>query len=352
MLLIAAGTASAEGFAWSAPDSCPSRDAVLERVARHLVALPDPALIEVVVDVRRENGVYVAQIDAPGVGIVRQRTLTSRKCSDLADAVGVIVARLAIEASDAAQRAATDRAVAAAAKVRDAADLVAIQKMIELDDAPVRRSTHGACMVPRGVPTSDVRCDASASPEAVVHEAVMAATVPVDPRARGEWGGGLRALAVSGVGAMPGIGLGADLGGYVRHRQAFYELAAVHWRRATAAPMSGGISNFDLGLDTVVVRVGYLPDRTMLRTWLGGEVGRLHATGESSLGGDAATPWVAVGGGVGVAWPIADTTRLVGTFEVLVPLTRQPLALENGQAVPMPASANARCALGLEVGWR
>jgi hypothetical protein len=60
--------------------------------------------------------------------------------------------------------------------------------------------------------------------------------------------------------------------------------------------------------------------------------------------------WVALGGGIGVAWPFSNHGRLVGSFEVAFPLDRSSMMLDNGAFPPDPAAA--RTSLGLEVGWK
>src|SRR3954471_20794030 len=52
-----------------------------------------------------------------------------------------------------------------------------------------------------------------------------------DPLATTErWGGGLRLTGASGIGALPGRNLGAEVAVNVRHDELFGELAMSHWQ--------------------------------------------------------------------------------------------------------------------------
>jgi hypothetical protein len=61
--------------------------------------------------------------------------------------------------------------------------------------------------------------------------------------------------------------------------------------------------------------------------------------------------WAALGAGVGVAWPLSQQARLVGNFELAVPVSHDRLSLDHGEAYE-PDPMAARYAIGLEVGWR
>jgi hypothetical protein len=60
--------------------------------------------------------------------------------------------------------------------------------------------------------------------------------------------------------------------------------------------------------------------------------------------------WFALGGGVGVAWPMSDHARLFGSVELAIPVQRRELVMSEGRPYE-PDIAAARCSLGLEVGW-
>src|SRR5262249_44289735 len=123
--------------------------------------------------IAHEEGAFVARIDTRGVTLANQiRTLSSARCDELADAVAVVVARLATEARAQAQ-------------------------------AEVARRTT----------------------------AIPVAASPPARRRAGPWGGGVRAVAVSGVGVLPGVGLAGELALYGRRHAYFAEVAATRWAR-------------------------------------------------------------------------------------------------------------------------
>src|SRR4051812_47111754 len=52
---------------------------------------------------------------------------------------------------------------------------------------------------------------------------------PLDEKSQGLWGGGVRLTGLSGVGALPGVNIGAELAAYLRRDERFLELALGHW---------------------------------------------------------------------------------------------------------------------------
>jgi len=99
--------------------------------------------------------------------------------------------------------------------------------------------------------------------------------------------------------------------------------------------------------------------RMPIRGWVLGEVGEI--AGAKGMQGVVTrmvmgdTPqdrqWRAVGAGLGIAWPMSDNIRLIGNMEIAVPLNRERLMLDRGEAY-QPDFLAARYSLGLEVGWR
>jgi hypothetical protein len=186
-------------------------------------------------------------------------------------------------------------------------------------------------------------------------ESVRVATHELPAPAPRLWGGGMRALGVSGVGAMPGIGLGGELAAYLRRRSLFLELAGARWLPSSRALSMGGPDRVDISLFVAMVRFGWGPERLPLRGWISGEIGSMYGRGGRARvldgPGDSAR-WVGFGGGFGVAWPMSRHTRLIGFVEAVLPLQRARFVLEQGAAVYRPDIATARCGFGLEVGWR
>ena len=183
----------------------------------------------------------------------------------------------------------------------------------------------------------------------------------VDPLATTErWGGGLRLTGESGIGALPGRNFGAEVAINVRHDQLFAELALSHWKPENDYHVMSQGMPVELGLDLWAMRAGWSSMRMPLRAWLLAEVGEV--AGASAMSGVLPrmvmgdTPegrrWTAVGAGFGVAWPLSNQIRLVGSMELAVPLAQEHLVLDRGIGDFKSDPLAARYALGLEVGWR
>ena len=194
-----------------------------------------------------------------------------------------------------------------------------------------------------------------AVPVVVVHH------VRPDPLATTDrWGGGLRLTGASGIGALPGRNLGAEVAVNVRHDNAFAELAMSHWQPEDDYHVMSAGTPVELGLDLWALRAGWSSMRMPLRAWLLAEVGEIAGAKEMSgvlprmVMGDTPSGrrWTAVGAGVGVAWPISNQVRLVGTMELAVPVVEEHLVLDRGVGDFKPDPLAARYAVGLEVGWR
>ena len=282
------------GFVWQASDdSCPDADEVRTRIERRLGMPLEVNGIEVAIS--RGDAGFVATIDMRGVTLSNQnRTLTSAVCDQLADAVAVIVARLANEAR---------RPVA----------------VVEPPEAP---------------------------------EQVSESITPVRSSTRSVWGGGMRSLAVSGVGAQPRVGIGGELAGFVRYQRWYGEVSAARWRKTSAYLTPGAPAGVDVGLEAFALRGGWSPAGMPIRAWLGVELGQLVGEGVALVDPRTASGrWIAAAAGFGVAWPIARHVRLIGTIELAIPFGRPAFALTTGSEIYQSSPASARSALGLEVGW-
>jgi len=299
--VLAAAPAAADGFAWHAPAGCPTAAEVRTRIAHRLDA--DTEIGDIVVEVARAGHGFAARIDTRAVTVAGHgRTLSAARCADLADAVAVIVARLASEARAAA--AATDHEPPPAPR----------------DVAP----THVSRLEHRG------------------------REVAIPPT----WGGGLRLLALSGIGITTKVGYGGEFAGFVSRREAFAEIGYARWadRPTFVVPMA--TAHVDVGVSLLALRGGWVSDHMPLRGWLGIELGSMHGIGVGLQDPQGSGRWAAVAAGFGVGWPISVHTRLVGTFEVAAPVERTRFVLASGMEIYEPAPASARCALGLEVAWR
>ena len=215
--------------------------------------------------------------------------------------------------------------------------------------------------------TAQVEQDAEVVPPGAILAAPQARTrvadvarVRHDPLATTErWGGGIRLTGLSGIGALPGVNYGAEVAGLVRHDEYFVELALSRWKPEHAYVVTETPDHVELGLDAWTLRGGWASMTKPLRAWALAEVGEV--AGPSGMQGVVTrmvmgdTPqnrqWRAVGAGVGVAWPVSNQARLVGTMEIAVPLNRDHLMLDQyGTYAPDPLAA--RYSVGLEVGWR
>jgi hypothetical protein len=300
VVLAASGAvASADrGFVWAAPEPCPDAAQVRARIERRLGLPVDENVHGIEVEIGRQAGGFVARIDARGVTLANQiRTLTSARCDELADAVAVVVARLATEA-----------------RVR--------QAEIARRSAAIRVTAPAPAPVPAR-------------------------------REPGPWGGGVRAVAVSGIGVLPGVGVAGELALYGRRRSYFAEVAGTRWARSAKYLADGAPGAVDVSLLALALRAGWSPTDKHIRAWATAEVGPM--TGEGIALNDpriGAGRWTAAGAGFGVAWPMFDRARLVGSVEFLAALEQIRFVLTDGQEVYRPSSYVARCALGLEIGWR
>jgi hypothetical protein len=297
VLAAGAGAARAErGFVWAAPEPCPGVADMRARIELRLGMPVDGSVHGIEVAIGREGGQFVARIDSRGVTLANQtRTLTSARCDELADAVAVVVARLATEE-----------------RVRR--------------EEIARRST--------AIP-------------------ITATAPPPARRVPGLWGGGVRVVGVSGIGILPGVGVAGELALYARRGTLFAELSGTRWARSAKYLADGAPGAVDVSLITAALRLGWSPTDKYIRGWAVTEVGPMSGEGISlndpRIG---AGRWTAAGGGFGVVWPMFDRARLVGTVEFLAAFEQIRFILIDGQEVYSPSAFVARCSLGLEFGWR
>lgn len=296
------GGVTVDTFTWAAPLSCPSVENVRARIDRRLSEGVE--ISDIAVAVTRERGRFVAKV-AFGSS---ERIVSSPRCEELADAVAVIVARIATE---------------------------------QAASAPMPISTQGVLGFAAPVE--------GATPPAVLVEKRSPVKVPTT----GKWGLGMRLLGLSGIGMMPRVGVGGEVAGYVRRRDVYGEVGYARWRESSIYLTEGAPGGVVVGLQMLNVRGGWSSRRMPLRAWVGVEVGEMTGTGVALLGAKVGEGrWTAIASGFGVGWPIAKHVRLVGTFELAAPVQRARFLLGDGSEIYQPSSASARCALGFEVGWR
>jgi hypothetical protein len=321
LLLVAlVGTVAAEPeLAWRAPASCPSAVALRKRVERRLRGPIDPALYRIDIEITRDGNQYVANIDARAVTVANAvRELRSRYCDALADGVAVILARLSNEI--------------VTARVEPEPELVP-DPIIE--------------------PMTAMVVDDARLPGERIERRVERWGYPIAAKPSPVWGGGVRFVGLSGIGALPGVNLGGEIGGYLRRNEYFAELAVSHWAPQHRSLQGTAPASVEVTLEVLTARGGWGPAEVPLRAWGTIELGRMQGAGMGVL--DARTgsgQWTAVGGGFGVAWPMSPYARLVGSIELMIPVGRTRFTLDSGNELWRPASAAARSALGLEVGFR
>jgi hypothetical protein len=297
ILLALASPAVADGdLTWQAPASCPDEQALRRRVERRLERSLDDVKVGVDVDVEHRHGRYTARVDVDH----RVRTVTSKKCGELADAVAVIVARVATDALAA----------------REAKTTVATIEM----------------------PDDHVHVDELPEPER-----------PATPRV---WTIGARISGVSGIGVIPKVGLGGELAMTVRRHRMLGELAATRWLTSAAQFHNGAPAKVDVHLDTVAARWGWRPFEVPLRAWLAVETGSMSGTSLKTSEQLEHGRWLAAGAGFGIAWQIKPWVRLLGTMEGMVALERIAFTMGDGVVVYAPAPTSVRTTCGIEVGWQ
>jgi hypothetical protein len=291
------GTAAADpAFVWRAPPDCPGAGDVRSRIEHRLGRSLDEVAAAITVVVAAVPAGYVARVDPRAVTVDNDvRTLTSRRCDELADAVAVIVARLASRAA---------------------------RVGLAVGEAPDRRpivSEHAIEPVP----------------------------------ATQTYGGGVRVLGLSGIGRIPSVGLGAEVAAFVRRHDKLAEIAFARWNDSTLHLHTGAPAGVGIGLDVITLRLGWSPAHLPIRSWVAGELGQLRAAGVALVDPQTGTArWSAVGAGFEVAWPMFPTVRLVGTFELAVPLERAGIQLNDRVELYRPSWLTAHTALGLELGPR
>lgn len=316
LVVLVAAPAQATTLTWHAPSGCPDVASVRARIERRLDRSLDDVSVPVDIEVSRRGGRFIARVDLGALTVANDvRTLTSRRCNELADAVAVIVARVASEALAAAPPPAP---------------------LVSRPSPPVRvaaRSDNGD----------------SADRPGITH-AYQPTPDTYVPR---PWTLGARASAINGIGLLPQVGIGSELVVTLRAGNHLAELGAARWFASGAQLHAGSTRRVDVDLDVAVARYGWRPTRMPLRAWLAVEVGSMSGTGlaRPTMSVDDGR-WIAVGSGFGIAWQMRPWARLFGGTEVMLALDRARFALESGVIAYAPAPMSVRTMCGLEVGWQ
>ena len=306
VLITVAATAHAQSVAmvdsppsltWRAPAECPDLDSVRARVEQRIERSIDGAVRGIEVDVALAAGRYIARVDLRAVTVANDvRTLNAKRCSELADAVAVIVARVASEAI-AKQRVA----------VRDEAD-ASTTKLVDLPP-------------------------------------------PVQAKPR-VWTLGARVSAVNGIGVIPKVGVAGEGAITLRRKNTMIELSYTRWFDSAAQHHDGGPPKVDVVLDSVCARYGWRPTALPLRAWAAFEWGYMSGTERKLPDQLQEGRWLAAGAGFGIAWQMKPWIRLFGANETMVAFDRLRFTNGSGAVVYAPSPMSFRTIVGLEAGWQ
>lgn len=274
---------------WQAPAGCPAAVDVRQRIERRLGMAIERAIRGIAVRIHEDRDGYVADVDLRGLTVENDiRVLRGAQCDELTDAIAIVLARVASE-------------LAAAPR----------PPQLSATDDPLPDPPRGG---------------------------------------RGSWNVGARVLGLSGIGAMPRVGLGGELAMFVSHGTTYAEVVGSHWFPSAAKLNHEAPARVDIDLTLAALRLGWAPAGMPVRAWVGVEAGTISGVGVAlGINEMGSALWVAGSTGVGVAWRISPWLRLVGSLEVAVPFSRPRFVLLDSVEVFRPEPAAARSGLGLEV---
>ena len=286
----AANASAAPKLTWRVPPGCPDESALRHAIERRLELSLDAVdvAIDVAIDTTPEG--FTARIDAHGV-IDESRTLSSTSCSELTDAVAVVIARIATEA-------------------------------------------HAAMPpAPRPPPPAP--------------PPVLRATT-----SRDDWNTGVRVSGIVGTGGAPSIGIAGELAAWLSWRDVGIEISGTRWLAGTAT-LDHSSSGVEVSLEAVALRAGWWPADHWVRAWIVGETGTVDGTGVALTTDRMGTArWLAAGGGAGIAVPIAPHVGVIASSELEIAIDHVGFALDTGEIIYRTPSVALRAGLGLEVRWR
>ena len=273
-------------LAWHAPAACPDGAAMRAAILQHVEDPVDQIELAVTVEVVVAPEGFVAHVTTAD----ETRELASASCSELAEAVAVVVARAAV-----------DRHVAPPVTV----PVIAV---------PVVR---------------------------------VAAPVPIVRPAA--WNAGVRVAALAGNGFSPELGVAGEVAAWVSYHRFDVELGGSRWAATTADV--GSNAGVEVGLSALALRLGWAPAERV-RAWVVGELGAQHGTGVGFSGSsEGSGRWVAAGGGAGLVWPLAPHVAAVAAGELEVAIERTDFAVSGMTVYEAPRLAE-RVRLGVELRWR
>ena len=275
------------GLVWSAPPECPDAAAVRARIEQRAGTTIEALTVGAIeISVRHTGDEMIAAVTVDG----DLRELRSASCDELADAVAMIVARVA--------------------RVR-----------VARREDPV---------------------------EAAV---VTAPPVSIDVAPSSPWSAGARVATTSAVGVLPGVAVGGELGVFVRRGSIAGELGYARWRAGSAHDLMYG-DDVAIGLGAGVARLGWRFSSVPIGAWVVGELGSMTGTGAIWDDGRAASArWCAAGVGTGAHWMLGRRVELRATAEALDAVVRPRFELGDQLTVYEPARISTRVSVAVEVGW-
>jgi len=308
----AAGGANAAEVKVRAPDGCVDASQLAEQVGvvlgRPLASVAD---VDFTVDIEpaprqgwKLRLTAVGKHDGGQTVPAGSRELTARTCPELADAAAVAIA-MSVRA-------------------------------LKPDDNPEAKPPP---------PPSPPAAEASHPAEAVIVVAPAGAPARADHRI----GVGLTAMALADEGALPGAGIGVELGGVLRISSFRIVARGALFASQEKRLASGSGGEFTLGFGTLLACLQRELGRPTLFGCSGFELGRLSGEGvgvsQPRLG---STTWEALTVEVGVAVPLSGPVAAVARGGAAAPLQRPEFVIGPTDRVHRAASLDGRFALGLE----
>jgi hypothetical protein len=297
------GRSPAPAFAWDAPEACPARADVEVKIVSRLGAPLEGLSQHVAVAVTRADtgdAGYVAHLELDSPAAHEVRTLAATSCGELAEAVSVIVARLAHSYPAPATEPRRARVGALDA------DEHAIDTMVA---APAGSTAH--------------------------------------------WSAGARFAALAGYGMLPQLGIGGEVAAWIELGPASLEIARDGWsntRRAAFAP-TYDVDGLSVDFTATVARIGWKLGDLPLRARASGELGTMTGRGVGALAGsERPLRWIGAGAGVAADWRPAPWLRVMAAGDIVFAIQRARFALLDGTQVYEAGPLSARFSVGLEVG--
>jgi hypothetical protein len=394
IFLVLPANASDLVLIWDAPQTCPNADQVRKQMLKRLGSQARTPVLKAHAAVTRDREVFRVRLHTFHAGQRGLRTLEAKTCSELVDAIAVIVALAADSESSRAEavvrRAASERGGTAQSPRASVSLAVLAGGSAELEalDSPAAKTAETAAGAVELAPPAATEAYVEASPAAparaqpealqAVAESSSAAPAPT-PEDENDADAGGRAFTALGLqavaslagavesGILPGLGFGLTVRGGARLRRFRVEGALSRWfaREASAQPGRGAdIHGMAIAAWTCFravpahtapvprLRSALPPDDAPAieaGPCLGMELGRLQAqsfgVSEARSGSGA---YAAAGGGMRLGATASEWLSLDVRFEAFRVLHRPEFRVQNLGTVHQPAPWSLRASLGAE----